>query len=292
MSLHLTITPTDGKGTEGIGSVVYYHILLNILCEYLGVKYTFPGFTNLAHHSYTGYSNEEWSDSFTTFFNFPNLKNPDAYVKGSQLDSQFFSLLEEYKNTDKEILVDLYYGNTSIMNYCESKKDEIFTKERIDRVRKNLVFSGKKYFGEGINICHHIRSGNPNDIPGELAAPHREIYNPERDYPRFKNLISTLKNKYVDENVTYHIHSQGTYEDFVNLLGLATEKFSIVLHLNDHPTSDLYHMSNCDLLVMANSSFSLIASLMNSNPSIVRDNFWHFTYSNAIKTDYNYNVKL
>lgn len=292
MTLHLTLTPTDGKNTEGIGSVAYYHILLNILAQYFGVKYTFPGFTNLNHHSYNQCSNEEWSKLFTDFFNFPNLKNPDAYSVGPGLDDDFFSLLETHRDDERNILVDLHHGHISVMKYCESKKDQIFTKERIDNVRNNLVYSGKKYFIDGINICHHIRSSNPDDISGELSAPHREIYNLQRDFPRFKNLISILKNKYENQKVKYHIHSQGIEEDFSNLLDLSSNNFDIVLHLNDIPTSDLYHMSNCDLLVMANSAFSLIASLMNSNPTIVRDNFWHFTYSNSIKTDYNYNVKL
>lgn len=292
MSLHLTLTPIDGVDTEGIGSVVYYHILLNIFSKYLGVNYTFPGFINLSHYSYNNFSSKEWSDSFTKFFNFPNLKNPEEVIVFNEINSDFFSFIENNKNTDKEILVDLHRAHISLMNYCSTKIDEIFTKDRIDNVRNNLVYSGDNYFNQGINISCHIRSPNPNDISNELSAPHREIYNRDRDFLRYENLISILKKKYLNDNVFFHIHSQGNMENFLNFLDLATEKFHVIMHLNDHPISDIYHMSHADLLVMANSSFSLIASLMNSNPTIVRDNFWHFTYTNSIKSDYNYNIKI
>jgi predicted RNA binding protein with dsRBD fold (UPF0201 family) len=292
MSLHLSLSPFDGKNTEGIGSVVYYHILLNMVSNYLNVKHSFPGFINLSHYSYNNYSSKEWDDSFTKFFNFPVLKSPDNTVIFNEVNSELFSFIEENRNTDEKILIDLQHAHISLMNYCSSRLDEIFTKERIDTIRNNLIYGGIKYFVGDVNICLHIRSGNPNDIPGELIANHREIYNPVRDFPRYENLISILKKKYSNKKVSFHVHSQGPIENFLNFLNLTTENFSVIMHLNDHPASDIYHMSNADLLIMANSSFSLIASLMNSNPTIVRDNFWHFTYSNSIKADYNYNINV
>jgi len=292
MSIHLSLSPFDGKNTEGIGSVVYYHILLNIFTQYLDVKHSFPGFINLSHYSYTNHSSKDWNDSFTKFFNFPVLKKADEIVVFNEVNSELLAFIENNRDTDKEILVDLQHAHVSLMNYCSDKMIEIFTKERIDNVRCNLVYDGINYFTGDTNICLHIRSGNPNDIPGELIANHREIYNPIRDFSRYENLISILKKKYSDKKVSFHIHSQGPIENFLNFLNLTTENFSVIMHLNDHPVSDIYHMSHADLLIMANSSFSLIASLMNSNPTIVRDNFWHFTYSNSIKADYNYNINL
>jgi hypothetical protein len=48
-------------------------------------------------------------------------------------------------------------------------------------------------------------------------------------------------------------------------------------------------MSNSNLFIMSNSSFSWIASLLNSNQKIVRDNFTNgpFTH-NALRANYDY----
>lgn len=309
MSVYLSLASINGKNQEGIGSCFQYHIILNILCQYLGVNYSFPedGMFDIAHYSYNGQNSKSWSNSFVEFFNFSKLEQPDKIIKFSvddpgtrifpihdgkfglekQIDSNFLSLIEENKNSKENILIDIDHSHATITQFCANNIKEIFTKERIDKVRNNLVFTGKKYFDDNINISWHIRSANLNDIPSEIINPYREIYDPEKDYIRFKNLIYFLKENTKGKEATLHIHSQGEEDNFSKLLELKSDNFDIHLHLNENPISDLYHMSNSDLLIMANSSFSWMASLMNSNQTIVRDNFNSFTH-NSLKTDYNY----
>jgi hypothetical protein len=44
---------------------------------------------------------------------------------------------------------------------------------------------------------------------------------------------------------------------------------------------------------MSNSSFSWVVHLLNYNPTLVRDNFWHSVYPNIINLnkDYSYDTK-
>jgi hypothetical protein len=309
MSVYLSLASINGKNQEGIGSCFQYHVILNILCQYLGVNYSFPegGMFDIAHYSYNDQDSERWSNSFVKFFNFSKLEQPDKIIKfdindsgarifpihdgkfglEKQIDSNFLSFIEENKNSKENILIDIDHSHATITQFCANNVKEIFTKERIDKVKNNLIFTGKKYFDNNINISWHIRSPNPNDVPSELVNPKREIYDSEKDYIRFKNLIYFLKENVEDKKATLHIHSQGKEDDFSKLLELKSDNFSINLHLNEDPISDLYHMSNANLLIMANSSFSWMASLMNSNQTIVRDNFDFFTH-NSLKTNYNY----
>ena len=68
------IPPYSGLGTEGIGSVFQYQILLAFFADFMGVDYTFSGTTNLSHHSYTGKSENDFCGSLDEFFNLSNVK--------------------------------------------------------------------------------------------------------------------------------------------------------------------------------------------------------------------------
>ena len=50
----------NGLGTEGIGSMIQYHLLTSFLSDFIGVPFTYPGSKNFAHHSYTEYSEEKY----------------------------------------------------------------------------------------------------------------------------------------------------------------------------------------------------------------------------------------
>lgn len=295
MSVYLTLTPCGGTGHDGIGSVVYYQLLTYIISKHLGLGYSHSGFDKLSHYDYTKYSHNEWCDSFTKFFNFPYLRKPDKIITVDRFSDNLFSLIDQYKDIEESILIDMnqptfaYWGaRESVQDYFVKNIDTLCNKKIIDEIRNNLVFEEEKYFIESqFNISLHIRSVNPNDTEFHF---NRELYRHSVDFNRYENLISNLKYKYRDTESHLHIHSQGDLDKFKNYLRFSSENFKISLHINQNPWSDIYHMANSDLLIMSNSSFSHIASLMNSNQIIVRDNFWHITYPNSIKVDYNYNI--
>jgi hypothetical protein len=280
----------DGFGTEGIGSMMQYHLLLRFLADFLGVDFTYPGSTNFAHHSYSGFSEKEYFELIDVFFNFPNITNEwNEVINVEELNDNLFSFLESNKDSDKKILINLSNCHRQIENICNQNVSNIFTEERIDKIRNNLIYNGDKYFDDNINISLHIRTANPNDIPSEIVSPYREKYKFEKDFNRYTNLVNFLKENVGDQKATLHIHSQGFTTNFQEFLDLKTNDFDIQLHIDDHPVSDLYHMSNADLLIMSNSSFSWVSSLLNSNQKIARDNFVNGSFiHNAIKANYDF----
>lgn len=284
------IPPIDGFGTEGIGSMLQYHLLLNFFADFIGVEFTYPGSENFAHHSYTEYSKEEYFKMIDSFFNFPNLNGGwDQVITMSEINDSLMSFINQNKNNDKKILINLYNCHRELASLCGHYMTEIFTKERIDKIRNNLSFSGERYFDENINISLHIRTANPDDIPAEIVSTYREKYIFEKDFYRYKNLADFLKNNTKDKKATLHIHSQGFTTNFEEFFELKEENFDIKLHIDDHPISDIYHMVNADLLIMSNSSFSWLSSLLNSNQKIARDNFMNGPFvHNCLKANYDY----
>lgn len=280
----------NGLGTEGIGSVFQYHVMMNFFANFLEVDFTFPGSENLSHYSYTEYGKDEYFKSIDNFFNFPNLENDwDEVIMITDINHNFFDILQKEKNSNKKVLINLYKCHLQIVNFCHQNISQVFTKERIDNIRNNLKFNGERYFDDSINISLHIRTANPNDVPSEITSSLRELYFPQIDFYRYKNLVKFLKGNTKDKKATLHIHSQGFTTNFKEFDILVDDIFDIKIHLDDHPISDIYHMSNADLFVMSNSSFSWIPSLLNSNQKIVRDNFTNgpFTH-NSIKANYDF----
>lgn len=294
MSLHLSLD-MNGNKTEGAGAMMMYPIMLSFVSKFFGVEFSFSGVKDLSHFEYTDYTgdSESWSKSFEEFFNFPKLKNPDEIIRGFSFDQNLVNFIAENRNTNKEILIELpQHGATwPMMCFCEQNSDIIFTEELVKEAKNNLRFSGEKYFNNGeVNIALHIRTENPKDV--DASSTERELYNYERDFSRYLNLIDRLKQKYYNKKTVLHIYSQGFTNSFEEFVNLTTEMFEVKLHIDEHPISDLYHMIYSDCFIMANSAFSYIASFMRTDLTYVRDNFWCFTYPSTIKVDYNFNIPL
>ena len=279
----------DGFGREGIGSMIQYHVLLSFLSDYIGIPFTYPGSQNFAHHSYTEYSESDYFQKIDRFFNFPNISVEwDNIVDfNGNIDQEFFNLIEKYRNVDKNVLINMHNCHREIDRFCFKNIQNIFTKERVDKIRNNLVFEDKKYFdNDFVNISWHIRTENPNDIPTEIVSPYRDYYVKEKNFERYSNMVLSLK-KSIKDKAILHIHSQGFTTDFSEFYAFEEENFKIQLHIDDHPISDIYHMSNADIFVMSNSAFSTIPSILSSNKKIVRDNYHTWTF-NSIKTNHEF----
>lgn len=280
------LPPIDGFGTEGLGSMLQYHLLLYFISDYLGVNFVYPGSENFAHHSYTGLSAKEFHDTVDSFFNFPGEAEYSEAVQFNDFSDREIEYITS--NKDKNILVYFCNVHNKIRSWCDAHKESIFTKERVDKIRNNLKYKGERYFKDGLNICLHLRTTNPNDIPQEIASPLREYYIAKRDLPRYTNLINYLKRKTQSVPTTLHIHSQGFDGDFQELLQQSEEGFQIVKHIDDFPINDLYHMASSNVFIMSNSAFSWLASLMNSGQKIVRDNFYSHFVMNRITSNYDF----
>jgi hypothetical protein len=280
-------TNTNGFNKEGIGSVVQWNLLLFCMAKDLGVEISVLPFKNIAHYNYTNYTSKEWSESFTNFFKFPYTSEFDVELEfdGEYKDLEDF--IDENLHTEKNISISI--PKKFIVEHGQKNISKYFQKKYLTEIKQNIAVD-KNYFQKNhLNICLHIRSNNPNDVDFDIC---REAFLRHIDDSKFKNIITELKDKHQDNKVCLHIHSQGDIENFNNILNLSTKNFKIKCHLNEHPTVDIYHMSNADFLIMANSSYSWICHLLNYNPTYVRDNFWHSVYPNAIFLNSDYKIKL
>ena len=88
----------DGFGTEGIGSMIQYHLLLFYLSDFTGIPFTYPGSKNFAHHSYTEYSEDNYFEKIDKFFNFPKVDTEwdEVHDYEGQIDDNLFKLIDSY----------------------------------------------------------------------------------------------------------------------------------------------------------------------------------------------------
>lgn len=290
MALYLQ-TNSDGEKSqasinfgikEGIGAIAQSQLLLYAICKKFNVLFYNSGFKNIGHSTYTNYSQDEWSDLFTKFFNFSTNKQIENQISFSKIDDKFLLFVEDNRNNSEDILI--YLNSESVLEYGQSIIHEIYEEKYLIDIKYNFSFDSNYFCRDFLNICLHIRNINPED---NSLQDFRELYNSKQIF-KYINLIKHLKEVCENEKVKLHLHSQGDEKDFNELLNCQDKNFQIILHLNENPISDIYHMSYADLLIMANSSFSWIAHLLNYNVTLVRDNFWHATYPNTLKLDYNY----
>lgn len=292
MSIYLT-TSSDGflygkSLALGLGAVCQQHLLLFCIAKELNVNLSIRPYENIVGYSDYGYSQKEWDRSFTEFFKFPFEDNFDEQMDFNGSYDDLKNGIVSMQDDNKRILVDL--SVETVRNIGQQNLNTFFEKKYLQEIKNNLSVD-KSYFSEDdINISFHIRTANSGDIESEISNSNREISNVSENFHRYKNIISSIKDKHKNENVKIHIHSQGDAKNYEDFFKLNSKGLEVLLHLNDHPINDVYHMSNADYLIMANSSYSWISHLLNFNTSYVRDNFWHTVYPNSIKIDYNYNI--
>lgn len=112
------------------------------------------------------------------------------------------------------------------------------------------------------NIAVHIRRENSHDrgLAGERAAMPNTYY---------LHVMNEIRQKHNNENLLFHIYSQGHIENFRDL-----EKEDVVFHLNEEICSTFIGMVAADILVLSPSSFSYVAGLL-SDGIVYYKRFWH-----------------
>jgi hypothetical protein len=275
-------TNTDGWNQEGVGSICQWNILLAALAQDLNVHFCTDPFSNLNHYQYNGFSSKDWSNLFTKFFNFKSRNLNDRVI---QYDGDINGLKNLITSSNESLTIDV--SKQFIVNTCFSRISEFGDKGYFTNIRNNLVFEDDVYFDKDyLNISLHLRSTNPGDIPPDCPA--METFGVWLGEDKICNLIDQLKQKYYNKKVRLYVHSQGDSKKFSVVQNKSTEEFQVILKLNELPTKDLYHMSYSDVLILARSSYSWIAHLLNDNLTIARDNFHQPLKSGIIFLNSNY----
>jgi hypothetical protein len=283
-------TTSDGLHTAGLGSITQWHLLLFCISKELNVNVSVDPYYRIGHN-YHSVSN--WDETFTKFFNFPYTKKFDVDLDfdGSydELKEGLISIEKEYESSKR---VGVHISHGTIKDIIISNKNlisEFCEKKYLDEIKNNFYIEDTYFSSEYINVSFHIRVENPKDT--DHAFHLREtVYDLDKEFNRHKNIIKYIKDENSDKKIHLHIHSQEDEDRYHNFYQFCDENFKVSLHLDDNPIRDIYHMCNADYLIMANSSYSWICHLLNSNTTFARDNFWQPMNSKVKYLDYNYNV--
>jgi hypothetical protein len=286
--IYLT-TNTDGWVTgssEGIGSVCQWNLLLNCLCQDLEIEFCADPFTNINHWQYNNMSCEEWSNMFTRFFNFKPRDNKITQVEFNGTIDELVRL----KESSKEDTV-CRVSKQWVVENCLHRMDEFYGKGYFSKIRDNLKYDDPVYFSNspGTKISVHLRASNSADIPPNV--PSMETYGVWIGQGEICNLIENFKKVFYNRRTTLYIHSQGDESNFDEIKSTETDKFKVELKLNRPAAEDLYHMSHADVLVLAKSSYSWMAHLLNPNASIARENYHQPIREEVILIDQHYNFR-
>jgi hypothetical protein len=239
---------------QGIGSVVQWQYMCLALSFEYGMKYHFEGFKDIGHSSYNNTTQEEWDNRFNEFFNlkwFSSLSNKQksqiAYLSRGDVAKLAFPLLEKWR------------------------KDEIGL-----RFRSKINYQRWIPTPGVFNVVIHLRSNNPGDIPPNVKA--MDTFGVWMNVDNLKTLIRSIKDGFCipvdsDMKCRFHVVTQ-RYNDVIFDMDE-----NVILHINNEPEDDLWHMMNADMLVMAKSSFSWVAHFLNPKAMLVaKENYHQPTY--------------
>jgi hypothetical protein len=235
---------TNYKKHDGFGSV-FQNIIFDILyTEYHGNTFVYTPIPTIDHN----YTND------------PNFT--------IELE-EFMNIKNEYKcpdNLDKNTIIT--YPICTTYSFIESNINKIFSSESFNKL-KNIFYKGKHspFDKNYINIAVHVRRHNSRDT---------RIAGTDTPDSYYLNIINTIRKKYIDKQLKFHIYSQGNENNF-NVY----KNNDTIFHLNESVKDTFTGLVYGDILVMSRSSFSYIAALL-SNGIIYYEKFWHTPLSSWI----------
>jgi len=237
--------------SDGIGSTIQVYLLCYGLSKLTNLGFYFSSFGEILNFDKDGKSNEEHTQQWNSFFNLNKVST------NSLLDGELISMLDStqlIQNLNKEVLDQM---KPYLLNL------------------KNIIQYGpkKNYFKpDKINIGIHIRQfvENQDNDPN----PIRRCFDGSPDKINYySNLLNNLKQI---KNSNIHIFTTGKE----NILDFLLDQ-NVFIHYNESSFSDMFHLIMSDILVMANSSFSYVAHLLNGGETYVDRSFYHPTYSSS-----------
>ena len=238
-----TLMTIQGK-TDGFGSQLQAMFSLIAYCYYKGYTYVHTPMYAMHH-------NDESIPNFPTYMNdFINIEHK-------------FTTINQLSNYDKSIVHSCKEGPFVHGSY----NPDYFYNTHILRLFREMYFSREKpaleYDKTRRNIAVHIRRGDVNST----KYPSRFTSN--------QQYIDLLKKMTLD-NSTIYVFSEGAETDFQDIAA-AFPDTPVVMRLNENIQTTFHHLVMADVLVLAKSSFSYCAGLLNENTKVanVLRSWWH-----------------
>jgi len=184
-----------------------------------------------------------------------------------------FKQLEHTTEIDKlNKFIGLKPGMTNNVVYSEPYSKEVhescnpsiyYTNTVIKSIR-DAYYSTEKPSISSVDIAIHIRRGD--------IVNNRNCINRYTSNSVYLHIINALKKIYPTYNIS--IFSEGTCDDFAEL-----KQERVEFKLNEDITETFHSLVCAKVLVMAKSSFSYAAAILNEN-TIYYENFWHKPLNN------------
>lgn len=237
-----TLITIHGK-TDGFGSQLQAIFSLIAYCYYKGYTYVHTPMYAMHHND--------------NIINFPNYMNNFINIEHK------FTTINQLTNYEKSIVHEVKEGpfvhGTLYPDYFYNNYILNLFREMYFSVEKPKISYDKKY----TNIALHIRRGDVN----KSKYPSR--FSTNEDY------INLLK-KIDLNNTIIHIFSEGKEEDFQDIVKSFPDS-NFVLHINENIQLTFHYLVMADTLILAKSSFSYCAGLLNANTKIANlvTNWWH-----------------
>lgn len=263
--------------TQGTGSFFWYDLMLKIIADCIGCKHHCEPMEDIGHSEDGNLNSNYLTKSANVFFNFDSIYQENKPFQEIEFETLNDTAYQNIKKLNEE--EQLYLIKIKRMDLIESifanpnleHKNYIFDPERINRIKNNFIYLGKKYFDENINIAIHMRSMSKFDDDFQITREYYEHF-PEVFLSRYNYLINCIKNNFPNRKVNIHIYSQSN-KKIEKEFNYNDKNIKTYVHLNRYPIEDIYHMSNADILFTGNSTMSFICALLNVNLIFVRDNW-------------------
>ena len=238
-----TLMTIYGK-TDGFGSQLQAIFSLIAYCYYKGYTYVHTPMYRMHH-------NDEHIKDFPNYMNsFINIENKFSTVNQlSNFDTSIVHKKKEGAFVHGSLHPEYFYNDDVL---------DLFREIYFSRTKPLLTYDNKYK-----NIAVHIRRGDVN----RTKYPSRFTTN--------KQYIDLLKKINLDNSII-HIFSEGNETDFQDIVSEFPNN-KVVMHINEEIQLSFHHLVMSDILVLAKSSFSYCAGLLNKNMKIANliTNWWH-----------------
>jgi hypothetical protein len=244
------------RSDDGAGAQIHSILSIMLFAKKFNLQYLHNPLNELAHSKDDA---REWPTKWETFFSLGNGETPlDSYVhKKSKLRSiKFIGLLNKRAHTIFQVpnchsYTDLFSDDYRLM--VDNFKAKYYLTPKTSLFQRTDI----------LNIAIHIRRG---DVVS--AGDRYNRYTPNDVLIDRLNVITKTLDK---ENKVYQVNifSEGKVSDFNEF-----SKYSTTFFLEEDEFKTFHSLVKADILLMAKSSFSYLAALLNEG-IIFYEPFWH-----------------
>lgn len=227
---------TNYNGKEGLGAIYQKIIETYCFCKYNNIKYVYRPPTDMEHN----YDNEP-----TFIINIENVMNLKMNI-----------------DNDTENIAEVIDFGKHVQGWFDNNIDIICNGPHLSFIKKIFWENKDKcvFKNDKTNIALHVRRPNQHDNRIEGANTPDAYY---------LNIMDNIRTKYNNNNLLFHIYSQGDDSNFEIYKGS-----DVQLHLNEDICSTFIDLVGADILVTSASSLSYIAAII-SDGEIYYKSFWH-----------------